>query len=333
MVEVVVAVPARNEAEHLPRLCAALSLQRCAPAFTLVLFLDGCTDGSAAFVADMAGRLPFPVVQVPSDGTASANVGLARGRACDLALDRIDDAVLLTTDADSAPEPDWIASTCAGLAVADIVAGQVWTEGAGASPTQLRLAAYLDRLHRFRRWVDPVPWEDSSTHHWTSAASLAFRPGVYRRLGGFAPLAQGEDADLCDRAWRAGMTVRRDGRVRIATSSRRGGRVTQGFATLLASLDSAATGPSVSHPEDEAWRYHRHAEARRGFGFGTTAALAASLGADRAALDRIAALVPNAEAFTAHAVGNPPRGMRTVTLAHAEAILATLEAGFVAAVA
>lgn len=333
MSEVVVAVPVRNEVAHLPRLLDALASQTGAPRFALALFFDGCTDGGPALAAGMAARLPFPVVTSRSQGAGSANAGLARMRACALALAHAPGACLLTTDADSTPGAGWIANSLAGLTVAEIVAGKIEPEESAGSPLQQRLSAYLDRLHRRRRAIDPVPWDDAETHHWTSAASLAFRPGVYEALDGFAPMPRGEDADLGDRAWRAGLRLRRDARVRVATSARRRGRLADGFAGLLAALDRADAAPMVAHPEDEAWRYRHHALARRCWTEGITDAFARAVRIDRADLTRVAAACVNAEAFTARAVGVPPGGMRAVTLCVAETVLPALAAGAMASVA
>lgn len=324
---VAIAVPVRNEGAHLPRLLQALAQQAAAPAFALFLFFDGCTDGGPALAATLAKRLALTVQAATVDRAGPANAGLARRRACALALRATPGAHLLTTDADSVPAPDWVAASLAGLATADIVAGLIVPENPAGSPMQQRLGRYLDRLHRYRRALDPVPWDDERTHHWTSAASLAFGPGVYSALDGFAPLARGEDADLCDRAWRAGVPLRRDGRVRVTTSARRDGRVADGFAGMLAALDDADAAPIVAHPEDEAWRYRRHAIARQAWAGGVTDAVARALHGERGDLTRLATASANAEAFTAHAVGIPPGGMRPVTLPVAEAILQALDAG------
>lgn len=327
--EVVVAVPVRNEAAYLPRLLEALASQRSATPFALVLFFDGCTDGGPALATDM----PYPVLTSHADRAGPANVGLARRQACTKALSSFPDAYLLTTDADSTPAADWVAASLEGLTAAEIVAGRIEPQQPVPSPLQTRLSGYLDRLHRHRRMLDPVPWEDEQTHHWTSAASLAFRPGIYQAINGFAPLPRGEDADLGDRAWRAGLRMRRDARVRVSTSARRGGRVAGGFGSLLAAFDMADAMPTVGHPQDETWRYVQHAHARRCWQEGITDEFARAVKIDRNELERVAAASSNAEAFTARAVGTPPGGMRSVTLAHAETALAALEAGHMTGVA
>lgn len=324
-VVVAVAVPVRNEAERLPRLLAALAGQRGAPPFALCLFFDDCSDGSEAVVQAVAPSLPFAVVSHCCATGAMPNAGRARGAAGKVALAAVPDGVLLTTDADSAPAPDWIAANLAGLRHADLVAGRIRRDG-DASPWQDAVEEYHDRLHALRRSCDPVPWEAPKTHHWTSGASLALTTGTYQALGGFAPVASGEDAALSDAAARAGWRLRRDATVTVRTSSRRVGRAERGFAAALAALDGAVHPPLVSHPDDEAWRFRRQAEARRQHGCADYRALAVALGLPLAEVEQVAGECRNGEAFAARIVGAPPGGMRQLPLNQAAMLLALQEA-------
>lgn len=324
--DVAVAVPVRNEAERLPRLLAALAAQEHAPPFTLCLFFDNCTDGSAAAVAASASALPYRVVTDCCDRGMAPNAGRARRRSCDLALATAADGIVLTTDADSEPARDWIAASLAGLRHADVVAGRIVRESIDVSPWQDRLEDYYDRLQALRRALDPVGWEAPVTHHWTSAASLAMSARAYRELGGFRPLASGEDAALGDSAARHGLRLRRDAAVVVRTSARRSGRVEGGFAATLAALDAAPRPPSVAHPDDEAWRYRLQAEARRLHGSGAEAGLAPALSLPPAEIERVTAECRNGEAFAARIVGAPPGGMRQVPLPRAAMLLALQEA-------
>lgn len=323
--DIAVAVPVRNEAERLPGLLAALAAQQQARPFTLCLFFDQCSDGSEAAVAALTPSLRYRIVTDCCDTGAPPNAGRARRRACELAVATVGNGVLLTTDADSTPAPDWIAANLAALDHSDIVAGRIVRDAAAPSPRQDQLEAYYDRLHALRRTLDPVAWEAPLTHHWTSAASLAMTALTYRALGGFATVATGEDAALADAAARLGFRLRRDAAVRVRTSARRTGRIEGGFATTLAALDTSPTPPLVAHPDDEAWRYRWQAEARRMDGGGERE-LAVQLGLPIAEVSEVAAECPNGEAFAARIVGAPPGGMRQVPLNHAAMLLELQEA-------
>ena len=242
-----------------------------------------------------------------------------------LAADSAPGGLLLTTDADSAPDPNWIATNLAALATADLVAGRLVRSSGPPSGKQDRIERYYDRLHALRRMIDPVHWDGDPTHHWTSGASLALGADTYRALGGFQPVASGEDAALCDAASRAGYLVRRDARVVVRTSARRRGRIDGGLASTLAALDTAEQMPMTFHPEDEAWRFRLHAAARRLHGSSDHECLSRALGLRMAEVEQVARECRNGEAFAARIVGTPPGGMRMVGLAHAELLLPALE--------
>lgn len=322
---IAIGVPVRNEVARLPRLLTALNNQTTSRPFTLCIFFDNCDDGSEQLVAQWSPHLRYRIVVRSMHAEAAANAGAARRRAMALALACASDEALLTTDADSEPARDWIDTNMAALDRCDVVAGRIVSAGSKTPDLHHRLAAYLDRLHALRRTIDPADWEAAVSHHWTSAASLACRSQVYRHLGGFHPMPNGEDADFADRAARAGYRLRRDADVTVRTSSRRKGRAQHGFAATLAALDLAVNMPEVAHPEDEAWRFRMQAEARAAFEAGHPRSVAAGLNLPIAEVDQVASECVNHEAFAARIVGAPPGGMRMVSLAHAEALLAGLD--------
>ena len=70
-------------------------------------------------------------------------------------------------------------------------------------------------------------------------ANLGMRASTYARLGGFAPLALHEDADIVQRARRdRSVQVVATDRLRVGTSVRTAARCVGGFADYLAHLES-----------------------------------------------------------------------------------------------
>ncbi|MBW6526369.1 glycosyltransferase [Sphingomonas sp. RHCKR7] len=322
-------VPARDEAARLPRLFEGLERLTVPPgaAVHLCLLLDGCIDRSAAIAAAYA-RCSVHRVHVGSMPRSVPNAGIARHAAMLLGAAVLgrDGGVLLTTDADSWPSADWLDVTLAALHQADVIAGDLVRPGApGDDQAQDRIEHYYARLHALRRRVDPVAWEAPMTHHRVSGANMALRTETYAALGGFAPLASGEDARLVDDAARAGLRVRRDAASVVHTSARRRGRARGGLASGLRALDRAGiAGVRVAHPADQLWQYERHALARRTHAAGDLAVLTAEIGLDADHLRGVARDCPNGEAFAMRVVPVGPDGMRQVPLAVAEAALATL---------
>lgn len=328
--QIVICIPARDEARELPRLFAAL--EALAPA-TIVpvqvcLMLDGCTDASAALATAYRARSRHPVhIQEDADPTPSAGRARGRAMAMGLAVAAGRGALLLTTDADSRPAPDWLVAMAAGLAKADVVAGRIVRSGEQPNLLQDRLERYYDALLALRRRLDPVPWEADVTHHHVGGANLGIGADAYRALGGFLPLTHGEDARLVDDAARAGLRVRRDAACVVRTSDRRQGRAPHGLAQALRHLDgAAATAIRVTHPADAAWQYRMQALARDAFGADRLDRVAAAVGLTHDHVRGVARDCPNAEAFAMRIVPAAPGGMRQVGLPAAEAALALLAA-------
>jgi hypothetical protein len=293
---------------------------------SLCLLLDGCTDDSATVASDYARRSRHEVHVATADRWA-ANAGIARHRAMRLGASVLGarDGILLTSDADSWPRSDWLRATMAALQKADIIVGDVVRGSHQVAGGQDRVELYYARLFALRRRADPVPWEAEQTHHHASGANMAMRADVYAALGGFPPLASGEDAQLVDEAARSGFRVRHDAASVVHTSQRRYGRALDGLAANLRERDrDGLDGICVAHPVDQAWQYHGHALARIAFATGDMGALSNRIELTRDHLLGVARDCPNAEAFAMRVVPVPPGGMRQVPLAIAEAALAAL---------
>jgi hypothetical protein len=329
---VVVCVPARNEEQALPGLLAALGRLDAVPgALTVCLYLDGCVDDSEAVVRQAAADVPFALRIEVGAGAGASNAGAARRAAMAMGLDHLTgaDGMLFTTDADSRPQRDWIGAGRAALDHADVVAGRIVRRHGARDGAQSRLERYYNRLHAYRRRIDPVIWEAHDTHHFSGGANLAIRASAYRAIGGFRPLPFAEDATLLDDAARAGFRVRRDGAMMVETSSRRHGRAPQGLASALRAADGGQS-PRVARPDLMAWQWREHAAMRFGFATidhgRTRADLGARLGLSGDHVLGVARDCPNAEAFAMRIVPAPAGAADLVTLDEAEDALALLEA-------
>lgn len=328
-----VCVPVRDEARLLPCLLASLAALRVGRSRPVIfLYFDGCADGGLAIAQQATGAFVHSLHFVLGERQACPNAGHARRAAMEMALTHSGErpALLFTTDADSRPQPDWIEAGTAALCHADVVAGRIRRDGAAADPAQQRIEDYLDRLHRYRRRLDPVAWEAGDTHHFAGGANLAMRAEAYRALGGFRALAHGEDATLLDDAARLGLRVRRDAAMVVDTSSRREGRAVDGLAGALQAIDRGAV-QMVAHPASVAWQARAQALARRTYAAIDDAArlvaLGTMIGLSSDHLVGVARDCPNGEAFAMRVVPAAPGHDQLVTLAAAEAALATLEGG------
>ncbi|RUR03635.1 glycosyltransferase [Labedella endophytica] len=232
-----VVLPAHDEEELIGASLAALSVARERLAAThpdvevgIAVVLDACTDGTADIVsrwsvrtatARGAARTDVSVVEI-----AERNVGAARRAGVERVVGfatRIGLAHrwIATTDADSRVDPAWLLAHLDALSAGiDVLLGTVRPE-----------ATDLDE-DGLRRWAEAHPpgHLPGNVH----GAHLGIRLDAYRRIGGFAALAEHEDVDLVARARRAGLDVRATLDAPVITSGRREGRTPGGYAAFLA---------------------------------------------------------------------------------------------------
>jgi GT2 family glycosyltransferase len=251
---IIVAVPARNEAERIERCLAALANQRDLDGtpFTdgrvgVLVLLNNCTDQSfevalSAF-RPLAGSVRLYDVVMRAK---ASHAGGARRAAMDLAAEWLDegchaDGLILTTDADSEPKSDWIAANRAAiLRGVDGVAGTTELD-----PDDTRLlpdifharalleAHYGSLLTELFSHLDPRPHDPWPRHASEPGASLAVTLHAYRAIGGLPCIALGEDGALVASLERSGMRVRHDPAVRVVTSGRIAGRAQGGVADTI----------------------------------------------------------------------------------------------------
>ena len=271
-----VSVPAKNEMARLPQFFASLRTAVLAAmgegiACEVVFALDGCTDGSRGFVEAQHLGFPCPVRHVLLGALGYSHAGRARRAAMQAALrQRAFDPshAILTTDADSLVDRDWIVATARALRHTDLVAGYVEWDDETPIAALTEQEAYFDRLHRWRRRIDPVAYDASDPHHKSYGASLAIRQNAYRRVGGLPELRSSEDVALCRAVRLAGLRLRQDRSVRVLTSTRRRGRATGGFSDAIVSVDAMLERGEelrVPCPESLTAQYRRAARLRAGY--------------------------------------------------------------------
>jgi glycosyltransferase involved in cell wall biosynthesis len=192
--QVSVIVPARNAADFLPRLFAALDRSTYPGPWETVVVDDASTDATAQLAEEWGARVVR--MEKQSGPAASRNAGLATARA----------PLIAFTDADCEPCRDWLSLLTRGLGEADIVLGPI-------RPTPGVPRTAFDRTLSTGR-ESPL----------FETANLAVRRDLVERVGGFesfAPVAGvrtglrptvdqghfGEDAVFGWRARRAGARV------------------------------------------------------------------------------------------------------------------------------
>ncbi|MBY4127170.1 glycosyltransferase [Rhodococcus fascians] len=226
---IVVVVPAHNEQGLLDACLTALSRAECHVAevaqvqVSTIVVLDACTDESAA----VAARHP----SVSTVTVAHRNVGAARAAGF-AKRPRYPDAAtwFVTTDADTRVGEDWLLGHLRHAHDgARAVVGTVSVEFEGRVQADARLRSTYDAHYRHELG-----------HPHVHGANLGIRATDYLSVGGFAPLATGEDHDLVRRLELGGIACRRVCDIPVTTSGRLRGRAPDGMAEFLRTLEPSA---------------------------------------------------------------------------------------------
>lgn len=270
-----VCVPARNEADRLPRLIDALAAQQWAGIIPVVVAVNNTHDTSLDVLQRCqvrhAGRLAIDVV-TRDFPAPQAHAGSARRMAMDRGVEMLDgDAtgVLVSTDADARPPADWLANIMAAVAGgADIVGGRIAIDPDEPLPLEAAklhraLEHYWSGVRAIEDSIDPVAWDMPPRHGDHTGASLAITVRAYRDAGGVPLIATGEDRALVDAAVACGARLAHPCDVWVRVSSRRDGRASGGMAEAMAQLVAAGCGDTAVMVPDYA-HWHARARWRRG---------------------------------------------------------------------
>ncbi|WP_406195174.1 glycosyltransferase [Kitasatospora sp. NBC_01560] len=233
-----VVVPARDEEELLPGCLEALDRALRHPGVPdlpvlVTVVADGCTDATAR-IGRAFGAAVLEVNACNVGAARAAGSTHALGAAAQIAPGQGAGGVWLAhTDADSRIPPDWIARQLAyAVSGWHAVAGTVRVTDWHGHPE--RTAAAFAR--HYQHDDDPR----SAGHPHVHGANLGVRGDAYRAVGGFQPLAVGEDRALVAALDTAGYHVGRTVHSPVTTSGRRDPRARGGFGDYLRGLDTLA---------------------------------------------------------------------------------------------
>ena len=261
---VVVAVPARDEADRLSGCLRALDDQQRKPD-EVILLLNNCSDDSEHVARQMMTCVTYKlVIDTRTLPEAIATAGEARRLAVSIAAEHAGPhGLILTTDADAIVPPDWIKRNVAALATTDLVCGRVKLDATESALIPAHLHAddaleceLLGLLDEIACAVDPETADPWPRHTEEAGASLGMTASILARVGGMPACASGEDRALAHAVRLIDAAVRHDPGIVVTVSGRLEGRAAGGMADTIKrriSQQDIYTDDQVE-PAEMAWR-------------------------------------------------------------------------------
>lgn len=237
-----ICVPLRDEEALLPGMLIALdhALAQVDESGVVVFVANDTIDGSIELLRQWAKvRSHTTVVVDMSLDPIIRSAPYARRLALELGALLAPDGHLLTTDADTQVDPDWLAVNLRLLGQgADMVCGKVKLDEGdlAALPTRVHECGKLEddysraTVHLWSQWTRSEPATPTLQ---ALGASLAIRAKCYRAVGGLPTPSSGEDKALARLAQAHGFAVVSSAEAHVVTSGRMEGRTTGGVSAAL----------------------------------------------------------------------------------------------------
>lgn len=235
-----IVIPAQNEAGRIGACLTALA-QQCTARTMMILVVNNTTDDTSGIARSAAARLGLDLTVLERTLEPHEGVGTARKIGCAHALNTLPDLqYLLTTDADCIVDPCWIRRNLANLQSADAVCGKIDLIADEANILDGMDSHFATLEGTYRKLVQDIYARHApgcadirGTHGEAAGASLAFGKSAYLDVGGFAPIACGEDRRIVRALRNAGRKVRHACDVRVQASCRLNGRAVGGMSDAL----------------------------------------------------------------------------------------------------
>ena len=250
-----VAIPVRDEAEHLVTTLDAFAVQidlqnrpLDADIYELIVLANNCRDDSARAARDWHKRNPNIKLHVAEISLPPkySNIGFVRRRLMNEAFRRLTTnkfggGIIATTDGDTRVAPDWVARTMEEFKRgADAVGGRILMEAAELARMDERARYFhlLDEEYRllaaeYECRLDRLFHDAHPRHHQHFNGSFAVTTEAFLRAGGIPDVPFLEDIAFYHTLLRIDAKVRHSPAVKVFTSSRHLGRSRIGLSFQL----------------------------------------------------------------------------------------------------
>ena len=276
---VCVIVPVRNEAACLVKTLNALRNQQdlhgalfSRDKYEILLLTNNCNDLSCKIAEDYQQAYPdfalrIADIQLPAE---KAHIGTARRLLMDEAYHRFislgkNRGIIASTDGDTEVDPKWVYYIIEEIQKgADAVGGRILVNSHDNQPGiyQTQDEIYRTLIARTESILDPLAHDPWPRHFQYFGASLAVTCEMYHRVGGLPQLPCLEDEALHKALFCRDAKIRKSPAVKVMTSSRHEGRVTEGLSEQLkkwAQMETTLEPQMVASAREIISKYtHRH---------------------------------------------------------------------------
>ncbi len=231
-VDAVIAIPALDEEAPIETCLGACARSAAVSELRvrLIVIVNNTSDRTVDRALAWSAREGYSLTLIDVDFLPHlACAGIARRLALDIASLEVEPSTLLmTTDADAKPAPEWVSNNAALLhAGAGLVCGRIFTEldDTRFLPADVRKTRELERRYRHaalavENCLDRDPWNPWPHHGTVSGASLAIRAGQFARVAGRPVLSPEADRVLADRVRAHGLPLVHANSVEVEVSHR-----------------------------------------------------------------------------------------------------------------
>lgn len=248
-----IVIPVKDEENYILKTLEAFTLQvddfsnRLDPMlFEILVLANNCSDNSVAIIKEFQETYPelnihLQEITLP---TTQANIGYVRRKLMECAFSRLSKnggGVIMTTDADTTVESDWIAQThCEINNGADVVGGRIllYNDEFESLDTFTQILHLKDEKYHLlvaeletkiiNSDIDPLP-----RHHQHFNGSFAITTDMYAKSGGVPIVEHLEDCAFFDRLQTVDAKIRHSLNVKVYTSARCAGRTQIGLSYQL----------------------------------------------------------------------------------------------------
>lgn len=250
-----VVVPARDEAENLPKTLKSFSRQVDANnrpldfrKFEIIFLVNNTSDDSVQIISRWQRENSHLKIHLAEKRLSAdaANIGYVRCLLMNEAFfrlrkNRIGGGIIATTDADTEIAPNWIAANVAEIRRgADAVGGRILIHPAELKKMDSKCRAYHLRDTGYRlmaaeieTYFDDLTHDSLPRHHQHFNGSFAVTTAAFARAGGVPKVKFLEDVAFYHSLLRVDARFRHSPSVRVQTSARDKGRTESGLSTQI----------------------------------------------------------------------------------------------------